>query len=125
MFEGLIQQIRQLRVDHRYGKIQLRQKKGLTLEQVAAICGVNKSTVLRWENGKTNKMPMSAVKVLADYYGVNYLWLMGLTDSEKPQPTEQDILQNEVLRLFKKCDDAQKLKLYNSIKIITDAWGIE
>lgn len=46
--------------------IRLRRKElGYSAEQVAEHCGVNPSTVYRWENGDTTKIPSSQLKALA------------------------------------------------------------
>ncbi len=49
-----------------------------TLEQIASLTGVHKSTVLRWENGETERIKMATIKLLASHYNVNPVWLMGV-----------------------------------------------
>ena len=48
-----------------------------TLEHIAALVGVNKSTVLRWENGNTTKIPVPTLQRLAQHFGVDASWLAG------------------------------------------------
>lgn len=43
-----------------------RKEFGLTAEQLAEKCGVNPSTVYRWENGDTGKIPSGQLKILAE-----------------------------------------------------------
>ena len=50
---------------------QAREEKGISLEDAGKKVGVNKSTVLRWENGQTEKFKIPTLEILADYYGVN------------------------------------------------------
>ena len=38
---------------------------------------MHKSTVLRWENGETEKIKLPVLETLAKYYGVNPAWLAG------------------------------------------------
>lgn len=56
---------------------QAREEKHITLEEAGSKVGVHKSTVLRWENGETEKIKLPIIKALADYYNVNPVWLMG------------------------------------------------
>lgn len=58
-----------------------------TLEQVAEVVGVNKSTILRWERGDTTRISRPAVRQLAQHYGVKADWL--LTTDEEPEPPQQ------------------------------------
>lgn len=48
-----------------------------TLEQIANLTGVHKSTVLRWEKGETGRIKLPTIKLLATHYNVNPVWLMG------------------------------------------------
>ena len=54
-----------------------RERKHISLEEAGQKVGVNKSTVLRWENGKTEKFKIPTLEILADFYEVNPEWLMG------------------------------------------------
>ena len=74
---------------------QAREEKHITLEEAGAKVGVHKSTVLRWENGETEKIKLPIIKALADYYNVNPVWLMGY-DVDK-YVTKKDILGNPVV----------------------------
>lgn len=60
-----------------------------TLEQIGQLTGVNKSTVMRWENGDTSKINLPTLSVLARHFRVNPEWLMGLTEDKEPpqEPT--------------------------------------
>lgn len=59
-----------------------RRDKGLTLEQVGEIVGVDKSTVMRWESSDTKKIAIPIVEKLAAIYDVNLQWILG-DDVEK------------------------------------------
>ena len=54
-----------------------------TLEQIGQLTGVNKSTVMRWENGDTSKINLPTLSVLARHFRVNPEWLMGLTENRE------------------------------------------
>lgn len=54
-----------------------RELRRVTLENAGKRVDVHKSTVLRWENGETEKIKLPILETLAEYYDVNIMWLMG------------------------------------------------
>lgn len=56
---------------------QAREMRHITLEEAGKKVDVHKSTVLRWENGETEKIKLPVIEALASYYKVNPVWLMG------------------------------------------------
>lgn len=56
---------------------QARELRDITLEEAGNKVGVHKSTILRWENGETEKFKIPTLEALADLYDVNPAWLMG------------------------------------------------
>ena len=48
-----------------------------TLDQVARVLGVNKSTVMRWERGATVNISRATLELLARHYAVSADWLAG------------------------------------------------
>lgn len=62
-----------------------RRQAGETLEQVARLIGVNKSTVLRWEQGATTHINRPTLERLAAHFGVDPNWLLG-GDVPRVQP---------------------------------------
>lgn len=56
---------------------QAREFNHITLEEAGKKVDVHKSTVLRWENGETEKIKLPVIESLANLYGVNPIWLMG------------------------------------------------
>lgn len=61
-----------------------REENNITLEEAGKTVDVHKSTVLRWENGETEKIKLPILETLAKLYKVNPLWLMG-HDVEKQE----------------------------------------
>ena len=55
---------------------QLRQKKGLTQQEIAELLGVKRNTYSDWENGKTEPNFEMILK-LADLFEVSLDWLFG------------------------------------------------
>lgn len=48
-----------------------------TLEESGDFIGVHKSTIMRWENGETEKFKIPIIEALAIFYKVDPSWLMG------------------------------------------------
>lgn len=75
---------------------QAREEKDISLEEAGNKVGVNKSTVLRWENGMTEKFKIPTLEILAEFYGVNPSWLMGHDVSKYNKESKTDLLGNLV-----------------------------
>lgn len=71
----------------------LRDRLGLTQEQLGETFGVSKSSVAQWEAGKTN-LPASRLLELATLFKVSVDYLLGLTDAEN-QNSEQIFTMKE------------------------------
>ena len=76
----------------------LRKKKGLTLEQVADVVGVGKSTVRKWETGMIANMKRDKIADLAKALGTTPAYLMGW-DEKKDSPSEPQLTEGEELML--------------------------
>ena len=63
---------------------ELRQQRGLTLEQVGTVIGVSKSTILKYEKGETKNMKRAHIQKLATFFGVSPTYLMGMEDLDTP-----------------------------------------
>lgn len=71
---------------------ELRQEKGLTLEQVANIVGVGKSTVRKWETGMIANMKRDKIAALAKALGTTPVCLMGWEEEQKKNDIQADII---------------------------------
>lgn len=94
MSEGMAQRIKDLR-----------KEKGLTLEQVADIVGVGKSTVRKWETGMIANMKRDKIALLAKALGTTPAHLMGWKETEKEvSPSELSLTEGEkmMLELFRR-----------------------
>ena len=102
MEEGMAQRIKALR-----------QEKGLTLEQVADVVGVGKSTVRKWETGMIANMRRDKIASLAKALGTTPEYLMGW-DEKETSPSELQLTEGEkiLLDLFNRVpEDKQQLVL--------------
>ena len=106
MSEGMAQRIKALR-----------QERGLTLEQVADVVGVGKSTVRKWETGMIANMRRDKIASLAKALSTTPEYLMGWED-KKISPTEPKLSEGEkeILDLFRLIPVDQQPIVLNMIK---------
>lgn len=71
---------------------ELRKEKGMTLEQVATIVGVGKSTVRKWETGMIANMKRDKIAALAKALDTTPIYLMGWEEEQKKNDTIADIV---------------------------------
>lgn len=75
----------------------LRKAKNMTLEDVAKIVGVGKSTVRKWETGMIKNMRRDKIAALAKALGTTPDALMGWIDEEEEK--KNDILADIILKM--------------------------
>ena len=100
MGEGMAQRIKALR-----------KERNLTLEQVADIVGVGKSTVRKWETGMIANMKRDKIAALAKALGTTPAYLMGWSESEeKNSPDKVELTEGEKkwLELYNRISDDSK-----------------
>lgn len=61
----------------------LRLERNLTVEEVAANCGVHAATIYNYENGR-NMPRIEIAAILAMYFGVSVDYLVGIIDEKCP-----------------------------------------
>ena len=64
---------------------ELREDRDLNQSQVAELLNVHQTTYSDYELGRLN-VPVTALHILADYYGVSVDYLLGRTDVKTPYP---------------------------------------
>lgn len=91
---------------------QLRLERRMTLEQVADIVGVGKSTVRKWETGMIANMKRDKIALLAKALGTTPAYLMGWKENEgkhdsldEPKLTEGEEL---LLTLFRQLPEGEQ-----------------
>lgn len=92
---------------------QLRLERNMTLEQVADIVGVGRSTVRKWETGMIANMKRDKIALLAKALGTTPAYLMGWKEQTNA-PDNMELTEGEklLLELFRQIpEDAQKIYL--------------
>ena len=97
----------------------LRKKHGLTLEQVANVVGVGKSTVRKWETGMIANMRRDKVALLAKALHTTPAYLMGWTEEEIPSAAEPKLSEGEemLLDLFRRIPEEQQKMVLDMIRV--------
>lgn len=88
----------------------LRLEKGLTLEQVANVVGVGKSTVRKWETGMIANMKRDKIASLAKALGTTPAYLMGWKEKNPPEDKPITLSEGEqmLLDLFNRVPEEQQ-----------------
>ncbi len=91
---------------------QLRTAKGMTLEDVANIVGVGKSTVRKWETGMIANMKRDKIASLANALNTTPAYLMGWEEVQNNNDTLADI----IVRLRTDEDFSSIVQMLNNLK---------
>ena len=107
MSEGMAQRIKQLR-----------KEKGLTLEQVADVVGVGKSTVRKWETGMIANMKRDKIALLAKALSTTPAYLMGWNE-EEPDTNIIALSEQEqyILELFRQVPENKQQMVIQMIQV--------
>ena len=74
---------------------QLRLERDMTLEEVAKIVGVGKSTVRKWETGMIANMGRDKIALLANALGTTPTYLMGWTEPQESLSPSNLVAESE------------------------------
>jgi transcriptional regulator with XRE-family HTH domain len=98
---------------------QLRQARGMTLEQVADIVGVGKSTVRKWETGMIANMRRDKIALLAHALGTTPAYLMGWKEKETSSLNEPKLTEGEekLVELFRLVPEEQQEMVLEMIRV--------
>lgn len=95
----------------------LRKANGITQEQLAAIIGVERSSVGKYE-GKSQIIPSDDVKYrIAEYFGVSVDYLMSYTDNPNPPIQESQLTEAEhkLIEGFRSLNEEGREKLIDYV----------
>lgn len=99
---------------------QLREEKGMTLEELGNKVGVGKSTVRKWENGIIANMRRDKISKIANALNCSPSYLMGWEDNLNIEISDliPDILSDELLlehiKKLKCLSDEHKQTIYDN-----------
>lgn len=88
---------------------ELRMSQGMTLEEVAKIVGVGKSTVRKWETGMIANMKRDKIALLAKALSTTPAYLMGWFEKETaPKAETLTDGEKQLLELFRRVPENQQ-----------------
>ena len=91
---------------------QLRLERHMTLEEVAKIVGVGKSTVRKWETGAIANMGRDKIASLAMALGTTPAYLMGWKEQQEPTPPSNLVAESEgeelLLKAFRQLPEGEQ-----------------
>lgn len=94
---------------------QLRKSRGLTQKELAALVGVDVSTVGKWEGKKGNVLPSDGVReAIANLFNVPLDYLMD-RNTEEPDYDDKTV---ELINLFSLLNDQGKQLVYDYCEMI-------
>lgn len=76
-----------------------RERAGFSLQDVAEKLDVNRSSVLRWENGDTGKIKLPVIEKLAQILHTTPAYLMGWEDSEETAAPKKESILDQIKNL--------------------------
>ena len=95
----------------------LRLERGMTLEQVAVIVGVGKSTVRKWETGMISNMKRDKIALLAKALGTTPAYLMGWDEQNDTQDITLTDAEKLLIGLFRQVPEQQQQMVLQMIQI--------
>lgn len=86
-----------------------RKELGITLEQIGNACGVNKSTIMRWEKGIAKDIKRSHIEILSKLLYIPIPMLLGIEEVEL-ESAEIVLKRNEIVKKINEIKDLSKLE---------------
>lgn len=93
---------------------ELRLKNKMTLEEVANIVGVGKSTVRKWETGMIANMKRDKISLLAKALGTTPAYLMGWKEDNETPPATLTEGEQKWLEFYHKVSEETRRTLMTS-----------
>ncbi len=92
-----------------------REKKDMTLDDVAKRCGTTRQTIYKYENGIVTNIPYERIESLASALGVSPSYLFGW---EEKSPDELQLTEGEtvLLDLFRRVPEEQQQLVLQMIR---------
>lgn len=94
---------------------QAREEKNMSLQEVAELTGVARSTVQRYEAGKIDKIKLPVIESIARALGFLPEWIIGKTD--KKYPTLEEI--PEIITYYNKLNFIGKETATEQVRLLT------
>lgn len=99
-----------------------------TLDQIATFLRVSKARVSRWENGKTQKIPLSVIEQLARLWNVSPVWLMGkdvakYMSASAEEAEADNVIFEAAVNLLRQLPEDEQKTILSVIRSIADKYS--
>ncbi len=99
---------------------QLREERGMTLEQLGDKIGVGKSTVRKWENGMIANMRRDKIGLIANALGVSPAYLMGWEENTPAAVPVLEDREQKLLSSFALLNDSGQEEALKRVEELTE-----
>ncbi len=98
------------------------EKSGFTYVELEEKTGIAKSSIQRYANGSTKKIPIDAIQLIAEAVNVSAAWIMGWSEKSQPIAIQENVSYREqkLLDDFRKLNDFGQQKALESISDLTE-----
>ena len=95
-----------------------RERKDMTLEEVATLCHTTKQTIFKYENEIVTNIPYDKIVLLADALDVSPSYLFGW-EEKKDSPSEPQLTEGEkmMLELFRKIPEDRQAEALDLLRV--------
>lgn len=95
---------------------------GFTYMELEEITGIAKSSIQRYANGSTKKIPIDAIQSIAEAVNVSAAWIMGWSETPIQTSLQETVSYQEqkLLDNFRKLNDLGKTKALESISDLAE-----
>lgn len=96
---------------------------GLSYGELSKITGIPKSSIHRYANGTTKKIPIDAVRLIANAVGVSTSYIMGWGNEESNSPEEPKLTEGEkmLLSLFRQIPEERQQAFLEMGRLYSDS----
>ena len=99
---------------------QLREERGMTLEQLGDKIGVGKSTVRKWENGMIANMRRDKIGLIANALSVSPAYLMGWEENTPAAVPVLEDMEQKLLSSFALLNDSGQEEALKRVEELTE-----
>ncbi len=99
---------------------QLREERGMTLEQLGDKIGVGKSTVRKWENGMIANMRRDKIGLIANALSVSPAYLMGWEENTPAAVPVLEDREQKLLSSFALLNDSGQEEALKRVEELTE-----
>ena len=96
-----------------------RKEINMSVDALADKVGVNRTTIIRYENGSIEKMPINTLVPIAHALNTTVQYLMGWDDEKQPASDIKDGIEKEAMNRFDSLSESQTLEALNYLRYLS------